>query len=188
VSYLNEIPVFFLQVKMKHSVVKIAMLALASASMFASSAHADQIKQKSLDIKLQAIVPFSSSFEVTPVNWNQADAQKLTWDKIQNRFHEVVLGIKVKSNVGDVSVRLADNHDPRANHQTDTDAYYALSPRVNGKVVTGTSTPIVSAADAKQGKEIQLFIVSKAQGKTESERVPGKYTAQLPLVFETTIE
>jgi hypothetical protein len=187
-SYINATPVFFLKAKMKHSVVKIAMLALASASMFASSAHADQTNKKSFDIQLQAIVPFVSTFEVTPVNWNQAEVQNLTWDKTQNRFNNISLGIKVKSNVGNVSVRLADNHDPRANHQTDTDAYYALAPQVNGKVLTETSTPIVNAVDAKQGKEIQLVIASKAQGKTESGAVPGKYTAQLRLVFETTIE
>ncbi|SUA90030.1 hypothetical protein [Pandoraea pulmonicola] len=173
---------------MKHSAVKIAMLALASASMFASPAHADQTNRKSFDIQLQAIVPFVPSFEVTPVNWNQAEAQNLTWDNTQKRFNDIALGIKVKSNVGNVSVRLADNHDPRTTHETDTDAYYALVPQVNGKVLTGTSTSIVNAVDAKQGKEIQLFISSKAQGKTESGAVPGKYTAQLPLVFETTIE
>jgi len=173
---------------MKRSAVKVAMFALASASMCTSLAHADQTQRKSFDIQLQAIVPFVPSFEVTPVNWNQAEVQKLTWDKLQKRFGEMALGIKVKSNVGNVSVKLADEHDPRATHETDPDAYYALAPRVNGKVLSATSTSIVNAVDAKQGKEIQLLISPKAQGKTESDTVPGTYTAQLRLVFETTIE
>ncbi|QHE91578.1 hypothetical protein PI93_021050 [Pandoraea fibrosis] len=173
---------------MKKSVVKIAMFALASASMFASPAHADQTNRKSFDIQLQAVVPFVPSFEVTPVNWNQAEVQNLTWDNMQKRFSDIALGIKVKSNVGNVSVKLADNQEPRVTHETDADAYYALAPRVNGKALTDTSTSIVNAVDAKQGKEIQLLISSKAEGKTESGAVPGKYAAQLRLVFETTIE
>ncbi|MBU9337258.1 hypothetical protein [Burkholderia multivorans] len=161
---------------------------LLGAVAFAGAAQAAAPEPKSFEIKLRAEVSAVGGFEVKPVGWNLAEDQRLTWNEEKKAFDQLALNVNLKSGVGDVRVKFGNADEQHLTHESNAEAFYVLGAKVNGKAVGADAIAVITKEEAKEGKDVALLVTpGNASEAIKTAALAGKYTATLPLVFETVI-
>ncbi|MCT7328854.1 hypothetical protein [Ralstonia mojiangensis] len=172
---------------MHQSIIRAGLLGAVAVAVAGVANAAPESKE--FQIKLHAEVPVVSAFEVQTVGWKLEEPQKIEWDKENKKFQPKELQVYLKSGVGDVHVKFANEDVQKLSHQSEDGAYYELSAKVGDKVVGAEKVSVLTKDEAKNGKQIALVVTpGNASEKIANAPLEGEYTATLPLVFESNVD
>lgn len=172
---------------MHQSIIRAGLLGAVAVAVAGVANAAPESKE--FQIKLHAEVPVVSAFEVQTVGWTLEEPQKMEWDTENKKFQPKELQVFLKSGVGDVHVKFANEDVQKLSHASDADAYYELSAKVGDKVVGAEKVSVLAKDEAKNGKQIALVVTpGNASEKISAAPMEGKYTGTLPLVFESNVD
>jgi len=172
---------------MHQSIIRACLLGAVAVAVAGVANAAPESKE--FQIKLHAEVPVVSAFEVNAVGWNLSEPQVIEWDAEGKQFKPLTLQVNLKSGVGDVHVKFANADLQKLSHESDADAYYALSAKVGDKDVGTEKVSVLTKDEAKDGKQVALLVTpGNASEKISGAPLAGKYTGTLPLVFESNVD
>ncbi|MFD2642716.1 CS1 type fimbrial major subunit [Pseudomonas japonica] len=160
--------------------MKYSVLALPLALMMAAGTAqaADPIEKQ---VTVTATIP-TESFYVEPVggNWMN-EPQDMAWNSFQQTLQPIRKQLQVRSTTGPISAYLLNPATITSGADT-----IGLNVSVAGKVLTLTSSEVVSEEQAAPGSIVGFEVAAQTAGA--GGYTPGNYLGVVNMMFETTTE
>lgn len=138
-----------------------------------------QVSNAPLMVYVEAHIP-SEQFTVTTVGWENGAPQRIPVDSETRRLGSFNKKIRVRSNIGDVSARLASS----ATLYNRT-SKIPLIVSVEDKILSMLPQTVASHNDAKSAKGAEMNLSIVAGDYSPSGLLVGDYSGTISMMFET---